>query len=72
MQCHSVDESNNEDIDLENLLFAYSRHVGSRSTDDLRELMERDLMVYDISFISKRRTACIATMSMEVLLMLWT
>ena len=72
MHCHSVDGSTIdgpvEDIDLTNLLSAYSKHVGSRSTDAHRELMKRDPMVNDISFFSKRRATCIATLSMEVLL----
>ena len=53
MHCHSVDGSTIEDIDLTNLLSAYSKHVGSRSTDAHRELMERDPMVNDISFFQK-------------------
>ena len=67
MHCHSVDGSTIENIDPKTLLSAYSKHVGSRSTDGHRELMERDSM-YDISFFSKRRSTCIATLSMEVLL----
>ena len=53
MHCHSVDGSTIEDIDLTNLLSAYSKHVGSRSTDAHRELMKRDPMVNDISFFQK-------------------
>ena len=53
VHCHSVDGSTIEDIDLTNLLSAYSKHVGSRSTDAHRELMKRDPMINDISFFQK-------------------
>ena len=53
MHCHSVDRSTIDDIDLNNLLSVYSEHVGSRSTDAHRELMERDSMVNDISSIQR-------------------
>ena len=49
MHCHSVDGSTIEDADV-NLLSAYSKHIGSRSTDAHRELMKRDPMVNEISF----------------------
>ena len=54
MHCHSVDGSTIEDVDLTNLLSAYSKHVGNRSTDAHRELMKRDPMVNDISFSFKK------------------
>ena len=42
-----------EIIKLNNLLSVYSEHVGSRSTDAHRGLMEKDSMVNDIFFIQK-------------------
>ena len=53
VHCHSVDRSTIDDIDLNNLLSAYNKHVGSRSTNAHREQMERDSMVNDNSFIQK-------------------
>ena len=60
VHCHSVDGSNIEDTDLNNLLSAYSKHVGSRSIDANRELMKRVSMVNDISrpFKKTRNVHC--------------
>ena len=50
---HFVGESTIEDVDLKNLLSAYCKHIGSRSTDALRELMKRDPVVNDTPFFQK-------------------
>ena len=68
VHCHSVAGGNTGDINLTNLSSAYNKHVGCRSTHAYRGPMERDSMVNDISFFSKRRATCMATLWMEVLL----
>ena len=55
-----------EDTDLTDLLSAYCKYVGSRSTDALRELMKGDLTVNVIPSFQRRHATCITTLSMGV------
>ena len=55
VHCHFVGKSPIEDKHLTTLLSAYCKHVGSRSTDALRELMKGDLTINDIPFFQRKR-----------------
>ena len=55
VHCHFVGESPIEDKHLTNLLLAYCKHIGSRSTDALREPMKGDPTINDIPLFPKTR-----------------
>ena len=55
-----------EDTDLKPLLSAYCKHVGSRSTDALRELTKGDPTVNVVPSFQRRHAKCITTLSMGV------
>ena len=55
VHCHAVGESTIENIDLTIPVSVFCKHVGSRSTDALRELAKRDPTINDIPFSQKAR-----------------
>ena len=55
VHCHFVGEPPIEDKHSTNLLRAYCKHVGSRSTDAFGEPMKRDPTINDILFFQRKR-----------------